>query len=247
MSKRFFLMMLLAAWTLNAQEANSGGTPPPITVRLVHLKYADANNVGGLFSNTGVSVKSDGVLNSIVLRGESKTVEEVERLIREVDVPESARSAKSSAPNLQLQVYVVAGGDGVTSEQRLPAVLDPAIAQIKDMFPFRGYRLLETIQGRVKAGDGLYSMGTLGGLGSGPGNMGIYTLNITTASTASSNDPIGLRFKFEATGRTEQESKQIKSTVDTAFSVTPGQLVVVGKSGYGDASLFLIVSAKVAN
>jgi Bacterial type II/III secretion system short domain len=247
MSKGLLLMMLLAASSLMAQEAAGGGTPPPSIVRLVHLKYADANNARSLFGNTGVSVTSDGVLNSIVLRGEPKTVEEVERLIHEVDVPESARPAKYATANLEFQVYVVAGGDTLDSEHPLPKILEPAVSQIKSMFPFRGYRLLETIQNRVRAGDSVSSSGTLAGLAPGPGNMGFYALNISTTAIASPNDPIGLHFKFEASGRTEQENKQIKSTVETAFSVSPGQLVVVGKSGYGEASLFLIMSARAAN
>jgi hypothetical protein len=247
MSKRFLMMMLLAADSLTAQEAAGGGTPPSSVIRLMHLKYADANNVGSLFNNTGISIKSDGVLNSVVLKGEPKSVEEVERLIHEVDIPESAKPAKYATPNLEFQVYVVAGGDAVNSEQPLPKILEPAISQIKSMFPLRGYRLLETIQNRVGAGDRVSSTGTLGGLATGPGNAGIYSLLISTIPTASPNDPIGLHFKFEAHGKSEQESKSISSTVETAFSVNPGQLVVVGKSGYGDASLFLIVSARVAN
>jgi hypothetical protein len=142
---------------------------------------------------------------------------------------------------------VVAGGDNVTSEQPLPKVLDPAIAQLRSMFPIRGYRLLETIQGRVMAGENLSSLGTLGGLTSGLGNMGDYALTISTAPIASPNDSVGLRFKFEAETAKQETGRRDKATMDTHFSVNPGQLVVVGKSGYGDASLFLIVSAKVAN
>ena len=50
MSKRFLMMMLLAADSLTAQEAAGGGTPPSSVIRLMHLKYADANNVGSLFN-----------------------------------------------------------------------------------------------------------------------------------------------------------------------------------------------------
>ena len=110
------------------------------------------------------------MLNSVVLKGEPKSVEvEVERLIHEVDIPESAKPAKYATPNLEFQVYVVAGGDAVNSEQPLPKILEPAISQIKSMFPLRGYRLLETIQNRVGAGDRVSSDGhALGGLATGP-------------------------------------------------------------------------------
>ncbi len=256
MNKRFVLMMLVAAAALSAQEATSGSTPPPTVVHLVHLKYVDANNVGVLFSYSGVAIKSDNVLNSIVLKGEPKTVEEVEQLIRELDVPGTARAAQQPKPNLEFQVYVVAGGDEVAADPLLPKALEPAIAQLRSMFPFRGYRLLETIQSRVVAGGNISSSGTLGRLESGPGaNVPTYSLNIATDQMLSPSNPVDLRFKFEASsirpamaenGVTVPE-RQIRSFMETHFSVNPGQLVVVGKSGYGDTSLFLIVSAKVAN
>jgi hypothetical protein len=259
MTKRLFLTILTVAGAMTAQEATApakDARPPNIAVHLVHLKYADSGSIRSLFEQSGVSIQRDGALNSVVLRGDSKTVEEVERLIKELDIPESARPATRPQPNLELQVYVIAAGDEVNGDQPLPKVLDPALTQLRSLFPFRGYRLLETIEGRVGANGILASSGTLAHLESGPApHQANYQLSITTGPIASSNDPVDLRFKFEAhasrpavtiSGVSIPE-RRIDSGMETRFTVNPGQLVVVGKSGYGDASLFLILSAKVAN
>lgn len=258
MMKRILLTMAMAVSTLSAQEG--GGTlpppPPPVVVKLVHLKYAEANPVGGLFSNTGVSIKSDGYLNSVVLRGDPKAVDEVERLIREVDVPESAqRPSRQLRPNLDLQVYVVAGSD-VGGDNPLPKVLEPAVSQLKSMFPYRGYQLLETIQNRVAAGEIAVSTGTLAQLiPASSSQFPVYDLEIDTNSMPEANSPADLKVKFQAFSHSPATvsngvnvpERQIKSNIQTRFTLNPGQLVVVGKSGYGDASLFLIMSVKVTN
>jgi hypothetical protein len=257
--KMYFFLLLLAASSLCAQGTPAVSTTndsTPNVVRLIQLKYADANRVKGLFDSTGVSIKSDGGLNSIVLRGEHQDVDQVERLIRQLDVPEATQSAQRAKPNIEFQVYIVTAKDDVAAEQPMPKALEPAITQLRAMFPFKTYRLVETIQTRVMAGESVSTQGSLAKLDAGiAAPLPTYMLSMQPGAMTSASDPVTLRFSFNAdsvkpataSNGVTTDARQTNSNINTHFSIMPGQLIVVGKSGYGDASLFLIVSAKVAN
>lgn len=258
MKKTLAVCLLLAGGCVYAQEAGPAKAPEVTGgVRLVRLKYVNAGRVRELFAESGISVRSESTLEAVVLHGDEARMDAVEKMIREIDVPAAAANSQT-VPNIDVVVYVVSAGDRTASDSTLPKALEPAIAQLRAAFPFTSYRLLEAIQTRVRAGDSAKSTGGLGRIeqvskttGKGPS----YLMNFMTKPMVGANDLIGFRplnFEAEATvkvpaGEGSPGLAAISSRIESSFDLKPGQLVVVGKSGFGDDSLFLIVSAKVAN
>ena len=144
--------------------------------------------------------------------------------------------------------------DGTTA---LSPDLDPVIKQLKGVFSYRAYRLLDSFVLRARVGRNADSNGFLSPLATNiPGGAKTsYFFNITKSEirNVDKNRVVGLtdlRFKIRVPHANGGGVEYSESSIHTDVDVREGQKVVVGKSSLVDGSdgaLILVVSAKIVD
>lgn len=209
-----------------------------MTRRVVELKYASANQLSSLLVNFGVNSRSDDRLKAIVLTGSTEAVSQAEAAIRKLDVPPPPEK------NIELLAYLVlASNEAPTGPE--PADLAPAIKQMRTLFPYKSYRMLDTIWVRTRENERLESSGLApSALKSDPNFDPVYRLTANRA-TLVSPDPKTVRFENLSLALTLREKMAV--TIGSSFDVREGQKVVIGKTNPtgADTAVILVVTAKI--
>ncbi|HEY3741306.1 MAG TPA: hypothetical protein VGL53_15755, partial [Bryobacteraceae bacterium] len=105
--------------------------------KVVDVKYIEPNLIPMLLQNFGVNIRADNHMKVIVLSGPTDLVTDAEAAIKKLDVPPTPEK------NIELLAYLVlASGDPQTTPE--PAELAPAIKQMRTLFPYKSYRMLDT-------------------------------------------------------------------------------------------------------
>ncbi len=238
-------LILAGALMLSGQEA----AKVPQT-KVVRLQHVDSKRVFNLLSVTTPGRMSvDGDL--IVLTGSPEVVAIMEGLIRQIDIPPAAMRS------VEISTYMLLGVNEA-GDSKVPAELAGVVKQLRDTFPFSGYRLLETMYIRASENRG----GETSGLMPGPGPVSdampkaIYQcrFNSVRVEEAGGGRRIvlnGLRFGTKvpyATGKDGYQYADLGANIDSV-SVREGQKAVIGKAGVGPGkeSLFLVLSARVVD
>jgi hypothetical protein len=255
---RFLIAILLAGVSALAQDTATATLPPPAekhdAVVLVRLKYADPELAARLLSHTNVSLATDRTLHLMVISGDPDRVMLAQKIIQDIDVPGSAGVMLPGPPvtqsDIEFTVYLLAGlnkGEensdaGAPSALRTKA-LDGTVSQLRAIFPYASYRLLDTAVLRVNGN----SSGEVGGilplLGEA-GDTGLYSIGVQVRGIVpkeheSQISVHELRFSMHP-------PKGGEVSVRTALELREGQQVVVGKAAMGNAgTLFVVVSARV--
>jgi hypothetical protein len=248
---RFLVAILLAGGSALAQDAATATLPPPAekhdAVVLVHLKYADPELAARLLSHTNVSLATDRTLHLMVISGDPDRVTLAQKIIQDIDVPGSAGVMLPGPPatqrDLEFTVYLLAGLNKAEESTGTPKALEGTVSQLRAIFPFASYRLLDTAVLRVNGS----SNGEVGGILPPLGDAG---------------DPLNYQIDTQVRGIVPKEHESQISVhefrfamrmpkggevnVKTALELREGQQVVVGKAGMGNAgTLFVVVSARV--
>src|ERR1700689_4369211 len=172
---RFLVAILLAGASALAQDAATTTPPPPAekhdAVVLVHLKYADPELAAQLLSHTNVSLATDRTLHLMVISGDPDRVTLAQKIIQDIDVPGSAGVMLPGPPvsqsDLEFTVYLLAGLNKAEESGSAPAAsawrtkaLEATVSQLRAIFPYASYRLLDTAVLRVNGS----SNGEVGGI-----------------------------------------------------------------------------------
>jgi len=64
----------------------------------------------------------------------------------------SQADAKENETNLDTQLYLVIASNQAGADEKMPAVLEPVLKQLRSSLPFKSYRLSATLINRVKNG-----------------------------------------------------------------------------------------------
>jgi hypothetical protein len=232
MKRLALIMMTLIAPLLAADE---------VARKLVEVKYRDANALRDLVSNFGIQVRSDDRLKALVLMGSPEAVNQAEAAIKKLDVPAPLEK------NIELLAYMVMASNEPQSGPE-PADLAAVIKQMRTLFPYKSYRLLDTIWVRTKAGGGSFESRGLApaSLKVDPNFTPTYLLSSRGAwHTEFENSSI--RFAELNLTLTLRESTVIK--IGSNVDVREGQKVVIGKTNPtgGDSAVVLVVTAKVVD
>jgi hypothetical protein len=202
--------------------------------KVFQLKYADANQVKQLLSAFPAAISLNGNLHMIAVNGNKEAVDTIEEALKKIDVPEAPR------PDIEVSGYIVLASlqPAVSSE---PAELAGVIKQLRALFPYKSYRVAETLY--VRGRDGQHS-GSGGFIAEEPNAQRQY------------------EFKYRASIggdkliRLDDVYLQIHSPnnlpmvrLSTDIDIHEGQKVVVGKSNINgaDTALILVLSAKVVD
>jgi len=260
------MMTLLSAGTILAQEPR-----PMVPERVQRVITIKNGNLPGIFrmirdllAGSNVVVSSDN--DHLVLSGPKEAVAGFEEIIKQLDVPPPLPPAKK---NIETTVYMIIAsaqpGNGT-----LPAALDPVMTQLKSLFTYKGFRLLESFVLRSRSGEHGDTNGFLpaGDSNLPPGTKTVYGFHFdhgtvdTSAEHVIRYDRLRLNLRVPvATGTfgsaagtgTPPVSTQytfMEASISTDLDVPEGKKVVVGKTSAvegRDDALILVISAKVVD
>ena len=232
--KRMILAALLLAAPLMAQQPKD----ERIT-KLVNLKYAEPRNIQSIVSMFGVQTTSNDSMKVMALSGLPANVAAAEAAIKQLDV---------APKSLELTVYFVVGGDNsqLLPGTALPADVRDVIAQLKNAFTFKEYKMMDVLTLRTRTGTDAETSGLVGS-GSPPRMTQFSIRNATIGDDGTiriDRMHAGLRIPFfKEAGKNDY----LNSGIDQSIDVKEGQKVVVGRSSLDgpEKALFLILTARV--
>jgi hypothetical protein len=253
MNKKLTILMIAFAWCAAGQGTTAPASKPAeIETKLILLKHASASGIARLLNNAGLPVAGDNGLGAIVVRSTPDKIEQVERIVKQLDA-EPQPQAQTELTNCDLIIYVLGGTKTSFGEGQLSQGLLPVVKQLKAVFPYQSYRLLETLSQRSRVGASTNLAGILRPFeGSNSNFPSKYTLTYTLAGISKdrgqwiaqiNNFSFGVDSQFRVDNSSFSRDVGIKSS----FNVKSGQKVVIGNASVtGDESVFLVVEAKAA-
>ena len=210
--------------------------------RLVKLSYADPQAIAPLLRDFGVQMEANREMKVIVLSGLPDRVTTAESAIKQLDVPSAAQK------DIELTAYFVVAGDRDTvTGNPIPQDLESVVAQLKNTFPFKNYKMMDALTIRTRSGVPASTTGILSTAANPP--LSKFSFRSATAGAEGliriDNMRAGLRLPL-AHGT---EVQYIDTDLETDLDVKEGQKVVVGRSSLEgpDKALFLVLMAKTIN
>jgi|ERR1035441_265151 hypothetical protein len=235
--KRILLGLTLAA-VLAAQTTPLVETrkpEPPNQQRVFMLKYADARHVADVLAVFGYGIRADRDMHVVAVSAPAEAMSAIEDAVKRLDVPAAAPK------DIDLVVYMVMASEQPSAGGSLPPELQPVADELKKIFPYKGFRLLDSILLRTQPGNRANASGTIAP--SGETKTMMYDFEVQpSAVTEDLNGRLirldNLKLRMVGEGR--------NAGINTEITVREGQRVVVGKSNMGTGgSLILVVTAKV--
>jgi hypothetical protein len=216
--------------------------------KLIELKYANVHLIRPLLGGYSAQINVGASDRVFTITGSKEVVAEIEEMIKKLDVPEH---------DIELTVYMLLAGTQSDGAAPLSPDLDPVIKQLKGVFSYRAYRLLDSFVLRVREGHGADSEGFLSPLAANmPGGAKttyLFSLHTSTISVVDKNHVVGLygfHFKLKVPHASGGGVNYAESSIHTDVDVREGQKVVVGKSSLvdgTDGALILVVAAKIVD
>jgi hypothetical protein len=244
------ILSLVSSVAIKAQEeAKSGGSAQKTEMsprKIVAIKYADVNQLASILTPLGfVTFNRD--MKVITLGGSPEAIAAMEDAIKRLDVP------PPPVENIELTAYLLVASEQ-SGAKNTSAELDGVIKQLKGVFPYQGYRLLDTLMVRCRNG----REGEANGMApSNPGdvNKTIYqfrfrSVTLIPDSTGKRIRVDGLRLGAKMPVRTSSDNyTYIDTGINTDLDVREGQKIVVGKATVDSSNnaLFLVLTARVVD
>jgi type II secretory pathway component GspD/PulD (secretin) len=216
--------------------------PPNHVTHLVRLQHADPHQVWRLLRSSGAVVEADNALRVLVISGTPSSVASLEETAKAID----AETAKVPSSNVQMTVYVVGASPNAAGTEQIPAGLQSTVTQLKQLFPYASYQLLETNVTRARVGEQNRTTGALQPFkGQAETPVPTYGLQFTVTDITNSGSSATVHIdNFDFTNSIQS----IRTEISTNIDVATGQKVVVGKAGAaGSNAIFLILEAKVVD
>jgi len=253
--KRFLFALLLIALPLAAQEAkkedqkSNAPSASPRVQKLFLLKYADPIHVANLLSIFNASVRPDSDMHALAVETvPGPTMAAIEEAIQRLDVPSAA------SKNIEMTAYLLVGGETAGTEpSAMPKELDSVVAQLKNAFAFKSYRLLDTLALRTRVGQAASTSSSGRGTKSGDNTPLVRTqFRIASAGIGSDETTIRIdKLSLDSNipvptgvgGQFNMGNVGLQADVD----IKQGQKVVIGRVSVAESALFLVLTAQVVN
>ncbi|HEX7362414.1 MAG TPA: secretin N-terminal domain-containing protein [Bryobacteraceae bacterium] len=252
---RLFALALIALSPIAAFSQKTDSAP----ATLVRLHYAKPGDIAGLLNGL-VVIRANDALRAVVLRGDPQAVAKAEEIIHKLDVPQTQTSER----NIVLTMYVIgATNKPAPAGAKMPEDLQPVVRQLKAIFPYSTYSLLDSMLLRSREGTDMSTTGTLKFFPSQPASAGEMaticniSYHLSPQRGAETSNAVRLsEFRFHArvpvvvgstaAGATPQ-FQQVSVGFKTTLDLPEGKKAVVGKTDIdnGDAALFVVLSAKI--
>lgn len=237
------LSTIMAGTFAVAQESPKPIAPPRIITKLVPVKNLTNPQhftaMVKLLENFGAGIKGDSTLRMLSVTGTPESIEAVEAALRRFDVP------RPPARNVEITMWVIVASTK-PAETKLSAELEPVVKQLRTIFPYPHYQLLDVQF--IQAREGVEgSPSIMEGQLADPKGTDVsyrYDANLWITST---DDPTGRIFRLDGfqfsvyRGTPNTKVARLAMNVD----VREGQKAVVGKANIDPHSaLFVVISAK---
>jgi len=232
--------------------------------RMFKIEHTDAQELGDVLRMFGGEIMSSSDPNVMVVVGSEETVAAVKAAIRILDVP----SEPEAKPNIQLIVYtleaVAPGGSPEFGEQAVPDDLESVVKELRNVFPYEDFRLVDTLLVRCRDGSHVETETYLPITTGEESTLGLqFRLNART-TVAADTHPAWIRidgFTFSVSAESDPVSRprmgpvRVRSqdrpliALTSEIDMREGQKVVVGKGNAEMSSnaLFAVVTAKVVD
>src|SRR5260370_517022 len=245
MMKRFAIWVLLTGVAcLYAQEPRKPNTE--IGTRFYQLKYADPNSLANLLQFSVRRSAANQGLHALTIEVHTDRIPEIEEMIHRLDVPPAA------VKNVEVTIYLLSAL-GQPAAGGVPAELEGVVKQLKSMFSYKGYQLIDTQVIRVRAGQG----GEASAHADSASKSEIKTISqIKFRSASPSTDEkgrairidnlrVGLKVPVVSDGKVQYSDTGINTDLD----IREGQKVVVGKANMdgSDRASIVVITAKVGD
>jgi hypothetical protein len=225
---------------------------PPVQ-RVVTIKNG---NLKGIWNTLKELAPTNGMVISasdsdhLILSGPKDAVAGFEEIIKQLDVPPIIKK------DVETTVYMIIASAQAANATSLPPDLDPVVKQLKNIFNYKGFRLLESFVLRSRDGENGETNGFLPPLESlPPGNKISYQFQYNEVSIDGGDNArvahfhhlrLAIRVPVATGNGTTKEDASIATDID----VPEGKKVVVGKTSAlegSDGALILVISAKVVD
>lgn len=232
--KKLAILMIVAALAFGQDKAAAPG-PAPLApgevVRVVEVKNADATNIGDNLRTIFPGISRAGT--SLIVRGQPDVVKMIEEAIQKLDV----RSPESRPmPNVELTVQLLLGSAQELPDAKVPTDLDAIVRQLRTLFPYKSYRVMDTLVLRSREGrESLSQSGVL------PGSQTEFRFGVREIQVSLGGAPrtVTLKYLTASVGRS--------SGIEGSFDAREGQKTVIGKSNITNSedAIILVISPKV--
>ena len=219
--------------------------------KVVAIKHGNRNGILHTLQElapTNGMVISTSDDDHIILSGPKETVAGFEEIIKQLDVPPAIKK------NIETTVYMIAASMQTGNAAPLGAELEPVAKQLRNIFNYKTFNVLESFVLRSRDGES----GDTAGLVLSEESPALYkmryvfryrrvSLDGTDAQKSVRFDQLNLLVKVPV-GRAQTSFED--ANISTEVDVPEGKKVVIGKtSGVlgPDSALILVISAKVVD
>jgi hypothetical protein len=237
----FVVFVGAVAGVLSAQTAAPPAeTPKPVPYqqRIFQVKYADVRDLAGVLAVFGYGIKADRDLHVLAVSAPSDVMSAIEDAIKRLDVPTAAPK------DINLTAYLLLASEHADGSNDLPAELQQVTKELKGIFAYKSFRVLDTILVRTQPGNAAHAKGVIGGTGADASKT---PYEFVVRPSAVTEDPGGRLIRLDTLNLSLRVPGGMDAGINTEITVREGQKVVVGKSNMGapDQALILVVTAKV--
>jgi hypothetical protein len=224
--------------------------------RVFEIKYADVGRLAEVFRAFGLAIVANRDLKILAVRGPREIMATIEEAIKRLDVP------PPPVKNIEVTVYLLMASEQAGSSTNIPSELQAVINQLKGVFAYQGFHLLDTLVMRSRDGERGELSGTV------PGSSAevpiFYTLSFLARAASDDKERViridklnlGVRMPItiKRAGQEKPEYEYQNTGLNTSIDVREGQKVIVGKPTTSLSSadesknaLIVVVTAKVVS
>ena len=219
-----------------------------MTQRIFDVKYVDVRELANACSvQGGVSVRPNEQFRTISTFGPASVVEEIGECIKRYDTPKPAATSR----DIEIVATMMLLSPKGTAGEAVPADLEPVVKQLKAIFGFTDFRILETAILRNREGMKGETSGNASSPGGGQPPL-YYELRYFNSVVSKGERGTVIRLddvRFNMRAPLPQSgggSGFINVGFNTSLDIREGQKVVVGKAKIdgSDSALVLVISAR---
>lgn len=206
--------------------------------RMFRITHADPRALEQILRQFGPSTKWDDTLEVLVVSGNQRDVTAAAAALEELDVPKQA-----TPRGVSFDVHMVGGFQAETEASEMPATVRAAVDSIRKTFPYRSYKLLETLTLQTLRGESARVQGHLESSDEARPIEYEFFVDLLDRSDATSVELKEIRLQFTTRDQNRQPEG---STIQTRLSAHDGKTIVVGKAGIRGVAdgVFLVLTTR---
>jgi hypothetical protein len=229
-------VLLAVSLTLSTVCYAQAIKPTPEAYRLYQPKNITPQRLSTLLSGLGVDSKYDASSGSLVVSGSEKMMAAADEIIKRLDVPQAAK------PDVELTIYLLQASKEAGSDD-IPAALNSVAKQLHALFPYKSYRIADTLVVRARDGSNSENDSSFVLAGKDPRRVS-YNLRISDMGWREVSNGRSFRIERLMLGMNVVNDGS-RGSIVTSVDLRENQKAVIGKSNLlgDDNAIILVLSA----